>query len=202
MKSRGMVKAVLSVASAMALGLGVFVPKAFSYSDVYRVKPTTASNSGTANAVWQTFVATCDSIDSVTYFVGAEATDTTANYLVSITDSATSQEVWSSSRSARGWKYQDMGFGVHKPVVRGRIYYLRMSISAQYQQTWNYFYDNTGPYYWGQMGTATLGLPQYDLAARWPEQDLLSPESKYGGGISNRMTAAPIAINGRSPMGW
>jgi hypothetical protein len=164
--SRGIIERTLSGMGLMGLMmLGLFVPKAFSYSDVYRVKPTTAGNSGYANAVWETFSATCDSIDSVTYFVGAEATDTTANYLVSITDSATSQEVWSSSRSARGWKYQDMGFGVHKPVVRGKTYYLRMSISAQYQQMWNYFYDNTGPYLWGQMGTATLALPQKDLAA-------------------------------------
>ena len=163
----GLVEKVLSGAFMVSMMLGLFVPKAFSYSDVYGVKPTSTGNSGSANAVWETFVATCDSIDSVTYFVGAEATDTTANYLVSITDSATSQEVWSSSRSARGWKYQDMGFGVRKPVVRGKKYYLRMSISAQYQQTWNYFYDNTNPYSWGVMGTAVFG-PQggNDLAAR------------------------------------
>jgi len=94
------VKMMLSGVAFIGSMLGIFVPKAFSYSDVYRVKPTTAGNSGYANAVWETFSATCDSIDSVTYFVGAEATDTTANYLVSITDSTTSQEVWSSSRSA------------------------------------------------------------------------------------------------------
>lgn len=157
---------VLSGLITTTILLSIFCSQAIAFTDVYTVKPTTASNSGTANAVWQTFVATCDSIDSVTYFVGAEATDTTANYLVSITDSATSQEVWSSSRSARGWKYQDMGFGVHKPVVRGRIYYLRISISAQYQQTWNYFYDNYNPYPWGRMGTATYGLNDKDLAAR------------------------------------
>ena len=167
MKSRGMLKAVLSGVAVLGLMLGLFaVQEAGAATDVYLVRPFSTSNSGTANAVWQTFVATCDSIDSVTYFVGAEATDTTANYLVSITDSATSQEVWSSSRSARGWKYQDMGFGVHKPVVRGKTYYLRMSISAQYQQTWNYFYDNYNPYPWGRMGTASYGLNDKDLAAR------------------------------------
>lgn len=128
--SRGIIERVLSGVALMGL-LSLFASQeAGAATDVYFVRPFSTSNSGTANAVWQTFVATCDSIDSVTYFVGAEATDTTANYLVSITDSATSQEVWSSSRSARGWKYQDMGFGVHKPVTRGKTYYLRMSISA------------------------------------------------------------------------
>ena len=165
-KERWMSVGLSGVALIGLMLSGVFVSQASAYTDAYWVKPTSASNSGTANAVWQTFVATCDSIDSVTYYVGAEATDTTASYLVSITDSATSQEVWSSSRSARGWKYQDMGFGVHKPVVRGKKYYLRMSVSAQYQQTWNYFYDNYNPYPWGRMGTATYGLNDKDLAAR------------------------------------
>jgi len=145
--------ALLSGLCAIALLLSFSAPKAFGYSDVYWIKPDSAANSGWSQSIWQSFVATCDSIDSVTVFVGVEKKGMT--YTAQIIDSATQQSIWSGNRSTNGWKFQDMGFGVHKGVVRGRSYKLQMSIA--YAETtfglmqWNYYYRNGNPYPWGQM---------------------------------------------------
>ena len=164
MKSQGMMfRAVLSGVALMGLGLSLLISEGFASSDVYLVRPDSAVNSGWANTVWESFSAVCDSIDSVSFFIGAEVPHKI--YTAQVYDSVTQQVVWSTTRSSTGWKYQDMGFGVRKPVVRGKKYCLQLSIadSSFLPLQWNYYYRNGNSYPWGVMGGFGTGK---DLAAR------------------------------------
>jgi len=161
--ARGIIKIMLSGAWVTALMLGFFASQAMALTNVYEVRPDSAANSGWANTVWESFSATCDSIDSVSFFIGAEVPHKI--YTAQVYDSVTQQVVWSTTRSSTGWKYQDMGFGVRKPVVRGKKYCLQLSIadSSFLPLQWNYCYRNGNPYPWGVMGGFGTGK---DLVAR------------------------------------
>jgi len=165
MDRNGRFAKVLSGAALIGLMLGGVVGQAVGATDAYLVRPTKADSSGWAANVKQSWAAVCDSVDSVTVFIGAEQTGRT--YTASIEDSATGQAIWtSSSRNTDGWAYEDMGFGVHVGVTRGRTYYLKLSISSG---SWNFYYDGGNPFIWGRyypIGGYGPAAANRDLAAR------------------------------------
>jgi len=176
----------LSGAIGLAFVLSFSVSQSTASTDVYKVIPTSIGNSGLATTAWEVFVATCDTIDSVTFFVGAEQTGQT--YTAQIIDSITQAVVWSGTKPSNGWKYKDMGFGVHQPVTRGKKYYLQLGLPGN----WNYFYDSTNPYPWGVMGTAVLG-PQggNDLAARVIGRNRI-PQTFFGNNVCLECNHPPL----------
>ncbi len=147
MKAERMFKVLLS---GVAL-IGVFAVPAFGLTSVYSISPDSAKNSGWANSMSQSFVCTADSLDSVAVFVGTERVGKI--YTAKLKEGPYGPTIWSGSKSATGWAYEEIGFGVHKPVVRGKTYYLELSImdSTFLPLQWNYYYRNGDKYPWGEM---------------------------------------------------
>ena len=160
--TRGIIERTLSGMAVMGLMmLSLFTAESSAKTEVYALNPINASQNGTASEVWQSVIATADTLkDTVYLFNGTpRLSGSFSLYIQDSTGQGTAGPFYAPPDSVG---YRWVRFPVNIGVTRGKTYYFKFSHPSGI----NYYYAPGTAYEYGRMYLSGSPDQTKDLAVR------------------------------------